>query len=118
MVNKPKQVNGFKNKLIDWRGSSFKDLTDEKIFSLNAKREAGYQLRQVQRGSEPDHWKPFNQVGSGANEIIIDFEDGWYCVMYVAKFEKAIYMFCTVLERKRIKPQRKILIWQYEDTKM
>jgi hypothetical protein len=47
MVNKPKQVNGFKNKLIDWRGSSFKDLTDEKIFSLNAKREAGYQLRQV-----------------------------------------------------------------------
>jgi phage-related protein len=117
MVNKPKQVNGSKNKLIDWRGSSFKDLTDEKIFSLNAKREAGYQLRQVQRGSEPDHWKPFNQVGSGANEIIIDFEDGWYRVMYVAKFEEAIYVLHCFKKKtnKTSKKDIEIAIRRYKD---
>ena len=34
-------------KKIDWRGSSFKDLLDENIFSLEARRVAGTQLRKV-----------------------------------------------------------------------
>ena len=31
-------------------------------------------------------------MGSGAKEIIIDQQDGWYRVMYVAKFEEAVYV--------------------------
>jgi phage-related protein len=79
-------------KPINWRGSSLRDLCDESLFSTEARREAGRQLSQVQFGLEPDHWKPFNEIGSGAKEIIVDQQDGWYRVMYVAKFTEAVYV--------------------------
>lgn len=79
-------------KPIDWRGSSQRDLTDDEIFTPAARREAGHQLSQVQFGSEPDHWKPFNDVGAGTKEIIIDLDDGWFRVIYVAKFPEAVYV--------------------------
>lgn len=81
-----------KQKPIDWRGSSLNDLKDDKLFTQNARQEAGHQLSQVQAGLEPDHWKPFNEVGAGTKEIIIDLDDGWFRVMYVAKFPEAVYV--------------------------
>lgn len=81
-----------KEKPIDWRGSSLRDIKDDKIFTANARREAGHQLGQVQAGLEPDHWKPFDDVGAGAKEIIIDLDDGWFRVMYIAKFPEAVYV--------------------------
>jgi phage-related protein len=79
-------------KPIDWRGSSLKDIKDEKIFTVGAKREAGRQLGQIQAGLEPDNWKSFEAVGSGVKEIIVDLDNGWFRVMYVAKFVEAIYV--------------------------
>jgi len=79
-------------KPIDWRGSSLRDIKDDNIFTPNARREAGRQLSQVQAGLEPDHWKPFDDVGSGTKEIIINLDDGWFRVMYVAKFPEAVYV--------------------------
>ena len=79
-------------KPINWRGSSYQDLCDDSLFGSDTRREAGRQLSQVQHGLEPDHWKPFNEVGSGTKEIIIDQQDGWYRVMYVAKFAEAVYV--------------------------
>ena|SRR5690606_34186572 len=81
-----------KEKPIDWRGSTFKDLKDDNIFTQNARKEAGRQLRYVQSGLDPDHWKSFNEVGLGTKEIIIDLDDGWFRVMYVAKFPEAVYV--------------------------
>jgi phage-related protein len=43
--------------------------------------EAGRQLSLVQAGLDPDHWKPFNGVGAGTKEIIINLDDGWFRVM-------------------------------------
>jgi len=79
-------------KPIHWLGSSFEDLKDEKTFSNEARREAGFQLRQVQRGLDPDNWKPFDDVGAGTKEIRITLDDGWYRVMYVTKFPEAVYV--------------------------
>ncbi|MDI1231530.1 MAG: type II toxin-antitoxin system RelE/ParE family toxin [Methylobacter sp.] len=79
-----------KPKPINWRGSSLEDIKDDNIFTPNARREAGHQLSQVQAGLEPDHWKSFNDVGAGTKEIIIDLDDGWFRVMYVAKFPEAV----------------------------
>ena len=31
-------------------------------------------------------------MGSGAKEIIVDQQDGWYRVMYLAKFAEAVYV--------------------------
>ena len=79
-------------KPIDWRGSSLRDIKDDGIFTPGARREAGRQLGQVQVGLEPDHWKPFDEVGAGTKEIIINLDDGWFQVMYVAKFHEAVYV--------------------------
>lgn len=79
-------------KPIDWRGSSLDDIKDDAIFTVNARREAGHQLSQVQAGLDPDRWKPFDEVGPGTREIIVNLDDGWFRVMYVAKFAEAIYV--------------------------
>lgn len=41
---------------------------------------------------EPDDWKPFDDVGAGTREIRIRETNGIYRVMYVAKFEEAVYV--------------------------
>lgn len=76
-------------KPIDWRGSSLKDL---QAFPDDAKHRAGYQLRKVQQGEPPDEFKPMPEIGGGVNEVIVDTADGWFRVMYVAKFEEALYV--------------------------
>lgn len=79
-------------KAIDWRGGSLEDLKDDTIFSLEARKVAGFQLARVQAGEDPDDWKPFDEVGAGTKEIRIRLEDGTYRVMYVAKFPEAVYV--------------------------
>ncbi len=32
------------------------------------------------------------EIGSGVTEVIVDMSDGWFRVMYVAKFEEAVYV--------------------------
>jgi phage-related protein len=46
----------------------------------------------VQGGEEPSDWKPMATVGQGVQEIRIRDESGAFRVMYVAKFEQAIYV--------------------------
>lgn len=79
-------------KRIDWRGSSLRDIKDNKLFTPNARKEAGHQLSQVQAGLEPDDWKSFDVVGPGTKEIRINIDDGWFRVIYVAKFPEAVYV--------------------------
>ncbi len=76
-------------KEIRWEGSSLADLLD---FPIKPRKEAGFQLSKVQTGLEPDNWKPFEDVGAGVKEIRLRDNDGIYRVMYVAKFEEAIYV--------------------------
>lgn len=54
-------------------------------------REAGFQIDSVQRGHAPSDWKPMTAIGKGVREIRIH-EDGEYRVIYVVKFERAIYV--------------------------
>jgi len=76
-------------KQIRWVGSAYDDLL---AFPRDARKEAGFQLGKVQAGLEPDDWKPFDAVGAGAREIRIRDASGAYRVVYVAKFEEAIYV--------------------------
>ena len=77
------------SKPVEFRGSALEDL---RAFPGAARREAGYQLDQVQHGREPDDWKPINTVGQGMREIRIRDAAGAFRVMYVAKFENAVYV--------------------------
>ena len=69
-----------------------KSLDNLKQFPLVERREAGHQLDMVQRGHNPIDYKPMASVGMGVKEIRIKDSDGIYRVMYVAKFEEAVYV--------------------------
>ena len=78
-----------KEKPITWIGSSLEDLI---AFPEAARKEAGFQLNRVQHDLEPERWKEFKTVGAGVKEIIISEEGDAFRVMYVAKFEEAVYV--------------------------
>jgi len=100
-------------KELAWAGSSYKDLTDDNIFTFDARKVAGQQLRKVQRGDEPDDWKPFEEIGAGTKEIRIKLPDGAFRVMYVAKFPEAVYVLhCFKKKTQKTSPQDKELAKQ------
>ena len=75
-------------------------------FPESARRQAGYQLDKVQRGREPDDWKPMKTIGPGVNEIRIRDESGAFRVIYVAKLDDAIYVLCVARFPEK-KPENK-----------
>jgi phage-related protein len=83
------QDKTWREKEILWIGSAYDDLVG---FPEEPRRDAGFQLSKVQVGLEPDDWKPFDDVGAGTREIRIRDADGIFRVMYVAKFEEAVYV--------------------------
>ena len=85
-------------KEIRWVGSTYDDLL---AFPQESRREAGFQLGKVQAGLEPADWKPFEDVGAGTKEIRIKDASGAYRVMYVAKFEEAIYVLHCFQKKTR-----------------
>ena len=76
-------------KPVEFRSSALDDL---RAFPQAARREAGHQLDQVQHGREPDDWKPVNTVGRGVREIRIRDAAGAFRVLYVAKYDDAVYV--------------------------
>jgi phage-related protein len=76
-------------KPVEFRGSALDEL---RAFPEAARREAGYQLDQIQHGRDPDDWKPMNTVGRGVREIRIRDAAGAFRVLYVAKFDDAVYV--------------------------
>lgn len=90
-------------KPIEFRGRALADLCR---FPDTARREAGYQLFQVQDGEDPDDWKPMNAIGQGVREIRIRDKDGAFRVIYVAKFEDAIYVLhCFQKKTQKTSPE-------------
>jgi phage-related protein len=72
------------SKPVAFRGSALED--------LRAFPEAAYQFDQIQRGREPDDWKPMNTIGRGVREIRIRDAAEAFRVLYVAKFDDAVYV--------------------------
>ncbi len=70
-------------------GSAYDDLL---AFPREARKEAGFQFGKVQAGLEPTDWKPFDDLGAGTREIRIRDASGIYRVIYVARFEEAVYV--------------------------
>lgn len=75
-------------KTLRFVGSSLDDL---KNFPAEARREAGFELEAVQRGLMPSDFKPMLAVGAGAYEIRVRVLGEWR-IIYVAKFERAVYV--------------------------
>ena len=76
-------------KPVEFVGTALDDL---RTFPLSARRNAGHQLDQVQRGLEPDDWKPMATIGQGVRKIRIRDDSGAFRVIYIAKLADAVYV--------------------------
>lgn len=85
-------------KPVRFVGSAKDDLS---AFPKSARTRAGHEIFMVQVGRNPDDWKPMSTVGSGACEIRVRDEAGAFRVIYVAKFEDAVYVLHSFQKKTR-----------------
>jgi len=85
-------------KPVRFMGSAKDDLG---AFPKSARIRAGHELFMVQVGRNPDDWKPMGTVGAGACEIRVRDEAGAFRVVYVAKFEDAVYVLHAFQKKSR-----------------
>jgi phage-related protein len=86
-------------------GDSLARLRD---FPPEARSEAGFQLRQIQRGLEPSDWKPLGIVGPGVREIRIRDDAGAFRVIYAAAIADTVLVLHAFQKKTEQTPQRDI----------
>jgi phage-related protein len=75
-------------KPVKFRGA----LESLRRFPDNARQDAGFQLDKVQRGRDPDDWKPMKSIGPGVKEIRIRDVTGAFRVIYLATLADAVFV--------------------------
>ena len=89
-------------KAVRFAGSAREDLA---AFPEPARRIAGYELFMVQAGREPSDFKPMPDVGRGVYEIRVRERTGTFRVIYVARFDEAVYVL-HAFQKKTAKTSR------------
>lgn len=79
-------------------GTAREDLA---AFPETVRRTAGYQLFMAQAGRQPVDFKPLPDVGPGTHEIRVRDHAGAFRVIYVAKFEDAVYVLHAFQKKTR-----------------
>jgi phage-related protein len=102
-------------KELSFLGASLDDLSD---FPAEARRAAGFELWQVQRGLMPSDFKPLPGVGPGAYEIRIHVLGEWR-VVYVAKFARSVFVLHAFQKKtqKTRKEDIEVARRRYQDIK-
>src|SRR5713226_8635982 len=88
-------------KPLIWLGDSRERI---RAFADDVRKIAGFQLLRIQRGLEPNDWKPMPTVGLGVQEIRIH-TGAEHRVFYVTKFAEAAYVLHAFEKRTRRAPQ-------------
>jgi phage-related protein len=91
-------------KPLKFIGSSLDDLRN---FPSEARRAAGFELYAVQCGLEPSNWKPMRTIGAGVKEIRIHALGEWR-ILYVAKFQDAVYVLHSFQKKSQKTNQQDI----------
>ena len=92
-------------KLLRFLGDSLKSLRE---FPEDARHDAGYQLDRVQRGEQPDDFKPMPTIGKGVEEIRVRDDTGAYRVIYTARLADAIYVLHAFQKKTQATSKRDI----------
>jgi phage-related protein len=92
-------------KPIAFQGTSLDDL---RAFPDEVRRDAGYQLDRVQRGLEPDDWKPMPTIGQGVRELRVRDEAGAFRVIYTARRPEAVYVLHAFHKKTQATARRDI----------
>ena len=92
---------------IRFLGDSLRCLRD---FPQSARHDAGYQLDQVQRGGQPDDFKPMPSIGKGVEEIRVSDSSGAYRVIYFARRADAVYVLHAFHKKTQATPKKDLKI--------
>ena len=92
-------------KSIRFLGDSLKRLRE---FPEDARQDAGYQLDKVQRGEQPDDFKPMPSIGRGVEEIRIWDEAGTFRVIYTARIVDTVVVLHAFQKKTQTTSQRDI----------
>ena len=94
-------------KRIQFLGDSLKSLRE---FPEDAKHDLGYQLDKVQRGEQPDDFKPMPSIGKGVEEIRVRDDSGIYRVIYTARLADAVYVLHAFEKKTQTTAKRDIAL--------
>ena len=94
-------------KPVTFHGDSLDRLRD---FPQDARREAGHELYQVQKGLDPSDWKPIPTIGAGVREIRIRDGIGAYRVIYIATLADAIHVLHVFQKKSQKTAQRDLAL--------
>ncbi len=72
---------------IRFLGDSLKRLRE---FPEDVRHDAGYQLDRLQRGLQPDDFKPMPTIGKGVEEIRLWDDSGTFRVIYTARLKEMV----------------------------
>jgi len=92
-------------KQLRFLGDALKRLRE---FPAGVRQDAGYQLDKVQRGEQPADFKPMPSIGRGVEEIGTRDEAGAYRVIYVARFEEAVFVLHAFQKKTQATAKRDI----------
>lgn len=93
-----------RRKPVRWMGRSLEAVRD---FPQEARRQAGAELRAIQEGDPPTDFRPMPDIGAGAMEIRIH-RPHEHRVIYVARYEEAVYVLHAFEKKTQRTPQREI----------
>ena len=92
-------------KPVRFLGNSLERLRE---FPEDARHDAGYQLEHVQRGEQPDDFKPMPSIGKGVEEIRVRDDSGIYRVIYTARLADAVYVLHAFQKKTQATSKRDI----------
>jgi phage-related protein len=92
-------------KPVEFLGDSLKNLRE---FPSDARQDAGRQLDRVQRGEQPNDFKPMPSIGKGVEEIRVWDEAGTFRVVYTARLRDAVYVLHAFQKKTQTTSRRDI----------
>jgi phage-related protein len=92
-------------KSVRFLGDSLKCLRE---FPRDARQDAGRQLDLVQRGRQPDDFKPMPSIGRGVEEIRVWDDVGTFRVIYLARLADAVYVLHAFQKKTQATAKRDI----------
>lgn len=92
-------------KPIRFLGDSLKRLRE---FPEDVRQDAGFQLDKVQRGEQPDDFKPMPSIGRGVEEIRVWDDAGTFRVVYTARWADAVVVLHAFQKKTQVTSKRDI----------
>jgi phage-related protein len=92
-------------KPISFLGDSLNRLRD---FPEDIRQDAGYQLDKIQRGYQPDDFKPMPIIGQGVEELRLLGDTGAYRVIYYARMADLVYVLPAFQKKTQTTSKRDI----------